>query len=616
MPDPHHDETATPALPDGGLSADLLASGLTEMALLDAIPFPLAILDEFGTIVAVNEAWSAYGRRNGRQNVDDGGRDYLAAIDESASETASEAATAIRELLAGDRDGFDLEYPCHAPDEQRWSVLRAGTVDLAGERYVAVAHVDVTDRVVRERELELTETLLETQRSMALLVGGDGEILLANARFAEVTGVPTGSVVGRRYDDLPPAIVDNVDSFEQVAGLLSQVLAGGLQVASTEVTYERADGETITASIRMAPSQIDADATGAILTAVDVTDRERREEALRLYERAVESSSELLAAVDEDGAFLFANAAYREAFGLTEPVEGSSLDDVVSPGEAERVAGNVERALAGESVAFEDRREMADGTVHPFEVRYRPLRDRSGEIMGVVGALRDVSRRSERERQLQVMDRVLRHNLHNDMNVVTGYAEMIADRDDGDLAEYAETIRRTGEALLETVDKQRVVIDLLTESHSITRVSVDETVADLLAAMRERYPEATFEVDVEADSEAHALSHLSLALEELLENAITHGDDVPRVSVSVSNGPDVVEVVIGDGGPGIPEPEWRVLTGDRDIDPLYHGSGMGLWMVNWIVTRSGGSLEFVAEGGPGSTVRVELPAAPDQSVFE
>jgi K+-sensing histidine kinase KdpD len=65
---------------------------------------------------------------------------------------------------------------------------------------------------------------------------------------------------------------------------------------------------------------------------------------------------------------------------------------------------------------------------------------------------------------------------------------------------------------------------------------------------------------------------------------------------------------IADNGPGIPETEREVLTRGTETQ-LVHGSGIGLWIIHWVVTRYGGELSFEEREDGGSVVRLSLPAA-------
>ena len=91
---------------------------------LDALTANIAILDETGRIVAVNREWRDFARANdGDVERVCEGADYLEVCDRAQGEDADQAhafATGIREILSGKRRFFEMEYPCHSPNERRW----------------------------------------------------------------------------------------------------------------------------------------------------------------------------------------------------------------------------------------------------------------------------------------------------------------------------------------------------------------------------------------------------------------------------------------------------------------------------------------------------------------
>ena len=113
----------------------------------DALPAHVAILDDEGEIVYTNESWDAFGDEQGLS--EDAGRlgaNYLTVCETSEGDTARETAAGIRAVIDGDCEEFSLEYPCHTPERDRWFTMQAKPYDHAGERFVLVMHVDITER--------------------------------------------------------------------------------------------------------------------------------------------------------------------------------------------------------------------------------------------------------------------------------------------------------------------------------------------------------------------------------------------------------------------------------------------------------------------------------------
>jgi len=149
---------------------------------LDTLPINAAVLDSDGAIVATNSAWQAFAEANGvRTDPEMLGVDYLAVVDAADDAHATRAAAGLRGVLREERERFELEYPCHAPDEKRWFLMRAAPFAHDGDRYVTVAHVEITERKARERALQrVSEIIAAPNRSFAQRV----DALLAVGREA------------------------------------------------------------------------------------------------------------------------------------------------------------------------------------------------------------------------------------------------------------------------------------------------------------------------------------------------------------------------------------------------------------------------------------------------
>ena len=171
--------------PDGGVlwhgflmdvtDSELLRAASVESermarSILDSISSHVAVLDERGTILNVNRSWQRFGEANGAAGRDFTGANYLDVCDVAAGEARvyGEAfAAGIRDVIAGLREVFDLEYPCHPPSAQRWFVGRVTPFLGEGPRRVVVSHQDVTALKLAEERLRDNEQMLARSQFMA-----------------------------------------------------------------------------------------------------------------------------------------------------------------------------------------------------------------------------------------------------------------------------------------------------------------------------------------------------------------------------------------------------------------------------------------------------------------
>lgn len=131
-------------------------------ATVDALSAHIAILDEAGTIIAVNQAWRAFAAANGVEARVAPGINYLAVC--SASTGCPEAAAmavGIRAVIAGQRDVFEMEYACHSSSQHRWFLARVTRFAGDGLTRIAVAHENITPRKLAEEEMKQAKEAAE-----------------------------------------------------------------------------------------------------------------------------------------------------------------------------------------------------------------------------------------------------------------------------------------------------------------------------------------------------------------------------------------------------------------------------------------------------------------------
>jgi len=240
-----------------------------------------------------------------------------------------------------------------------------------------------------------------------------------------------------------------------------------------------------------------------------------------------------------------------------------------------------------------------------FEVDTAPLMDRNDRRIGAVVTLRDVTELRTRQQRLTVLNRVLRHNLRNDMNAIDGYATMLADRFD---APPAQQVRKVSAEVVDLADKAREIERVMARRGETEPVPVDELVHPIAATVDDRF-DATVTVDCAPSTAVPGRGLLEPAVENVVENAAEHNDaDDPAVDVAVTNGDDTVDIVVRDNGPGIPPQEREVLLEGTET-ALTHGSGLGLWLVYWAVESVDGEIAFEDNDPRGSVVTLRVPTA-------
>ncbi|WP_435096408.1 histidine kinase N-terminal 7TM domain-containing protein [Halarchaeum sp. P4] len=250
-----------------------------------------------------------------------------------------------------------------------------------------------------------------------------------------------------------------------------------------------------------------------------------------------------------------------------------------------------------------------DGSPRFFDLNASDLEDSHGRLIGTVLVLRDVTERRLHLQRLEVLNRVLRHNLRNEMNVVAGYADMIASAapsDRADLVRYAEAISRSASDLTDIAENAREVETLTDPTTDQHVVSARRVIVDAVSAVRDAYPDAEVVAETLPDPCVAVPWSLESVVANLVENAAEHNPKpTPHVSVAAEADDDWVTVRVRDDGPGIPATERLTFEASRET-PLVHGNGLGLWLVRWGTQAAGGTVSF-HDLDPGTEVVVRVP---------
>jgi signal transduction histidine kinase len=208
--------------------------------------------------------------------------------------------------------------------------------------------------------------------------------------------------------------------------------------------------------------------------------------------------------------------------------------------------------------------------------------------------------------QIQVLSRVFRHNVRNDLNVIQGYTDLLADRIDDERGRRClETIRQTTDEVVEISEKLRVIEDASPEQPD-GRVDLVDAVHEALDVVDADGAAVTVETPTEAWIRAD--DSVEFPVREVFENAVTHNDGATRrVEATIRENGTTTCLEVTDNGPGIPPDERAVLRAEEET-PLSHASSIGLWLVKWMCETQGGTVRFDATDD-GTTVRLRFESA-------
>ena len=479
--------------------------------------------------------------------------------------------------------------------DTRYAPLEANDGQFRG--YALIVR-DMTDR---RRQRRRTEQFVEESDDVVTVVNTDGTIRYTSGSVNRVFGYDPADLVGENlFDQFHPD--DRASTMEAFFDAVEDSDAN----VTTECRLRAADGGWRAVQGRYR-NMLDDDAIDGILLYLrDITEAKRRAER---FEGIFNQTFQFTGLLDPDGTVIEANDTTLEFAGADrDTIVGRPLPDAPWWPDADAVADighAIERGANGEFVRYETDIHGASGLA-TVDLSVKPVTDDRGDVSLLVVEGRNITAQKQRRQHLTVMQRILRHNMRNDLTKVRGWAQVLCEEADPDTrAEHLERINRILDKWEALTEKAAEIRQVLSDGAEHTTRPPEPLLEDAVTSVREAHPDATISITASDTGSAQIPARLRDAVAELAENAAKSTPEA-TVDIEVSRpSNEWIEVRVADDGPGLPEAEATVLeTGEET--PLTHGQGLGLWMVRTIVTQAGGdvSAEVTADG---TEVRLRVP---------
>lgn len=360
-------------------------------------------------------------------------------------------------------------------------------------------------------------------------------------------------------------------------------------------------------------------------------------------ELIVDAVPALIAYVDRDRRYVFANLAYEAWFGRPRSeILGCTLRDVLGEERSAKIDPYVERALAGASVTFESTVTHRDGTLRFVRAVYVPDLARDGAVRGYVSLVSDItdlrmtetalrdhavaleSARAEAEDANRSKDEflaTLSHELRTPLNAVVGWVRLLGE---GTLSAEDQT------RALEVIERNaRLQVQLIEDLLDVSRIVTGKARLDLRpvhpvtlidAVVDSMRPAATAKgirlvtaLDLRAGPIAGDAERLQQVLWNIVANAIKFTGRDGHVDIRLARADSAVVIEVRDTGEGItremlPHIFERFRQGETGSTRRHGGLGIGLALVKYLVEAHGGTVTADSPGaGAGTVVTVTLP---------
>lgn len=265
--------------------------------------------------------------------------------------------------------------------------------------------------------------------------------------------------------------------------------------------------------------------------------------------------------------------------------------------------------------------ERKDGEQYVIDQTIAPVTDPDGNIVQFIAINHEITdlkeletRLREQREQLAILNRVLRHDIRNDLSVVLGWAEALEPHVDDEGVDHLRRITDSASHMYELTESARDISSALQSGNNpeLAPINLHPVLMDEVKRRREAYDNADIEVSSPPPEETtvRANEMLSSVFRNLINNAVQHNDrDTPQVTIRANKDDGEIRIQIADNGPGIQdEVKERIFEESRKgLDS--EGTGMGLFLVRSLVDTYDGAV-WVEDNDPrGSVFVIELPIA-------
>ncbi|WP_253736723.1 PAS domain-containing protein [Halohasta salina] len=522
------------------------------------------------------------------------------------------------------------EYRIQHPERGlRWVQAQIDVVtdDDGVVTQVAGITTDITGRKEREEELRRSRDLIEQTQENASIGWWEADLVDDTLHWSDE--------VYRIHDrpvDQEVTLADGIEFYHPEDRPTIQEAFDRLRTEGEPYELEL---RIVTAGDRtrwvrtVADPQVDTDGevVGALGIFQDITDRKRDEQELEQARTELRQIIDLIPdpvfVKNRAGTFLLANDALADCYGETTATVEGQQESAVMP-DASEYENFREDDLAvidsGEPKQIpEESVTTADGETRIFSTVKIPYETAHSSEPAVLAYARDVTDLKTYERQLEtqrdnldVLNQVVRHDIRNDLQLISAYVEML----DGTLGvesqSYLDVITRSTDNAIELTTTARDLAQTMLQADANRRPvplarTLDGQIDRLLSA------ESTTVVTVTGElPRVHVLADdlLEAVFRNLLKNAVQHNDtEEPEIGIETAVDDDAVTVRIADNGPGVSDAHKTQIFGRGEQGLDSNGTGIGLYLVDTLVDRYGGTVVVEDNEPRGAVFSVELPLA-------
>lgn len=470
----------------------------------------------------------------------------------------------------------------------------------------------------------------------------EGQILFLNETWQKITGFSSERSLGRNLFDL----LYQPDQAEQRSNM-AQLVKGRKQGYRAFTRLRTANGTFRAVEIAVSMLRQDENRDLRVVgTITDVEERRRAERALseaeKKYRDIVENSASGIYQVTPEGVYLSANRALARILGYGSPeellrdVKNANTDIYFNPRDRER---HLREAVRSGNANVECQIRRIDGKIIWVQENLRAVKDEYEQLIFFEGSMEDITQRKDTEialREAKVQSDLanrakseflanMSHELRTPLNAIIGFSDIIRNQAFGNVGreeylDYARDINESGKRLLQVINDILDVSRIEAGERQLNEGVVDiyrvvqaglEMLAPKIEAHKTIVSNLIGEDTPRLIGENHAIKQMLI---NLISNAVKFTPEGGRVSLHAElDDYGQMHISVTDTGIGLTDEEIEKALSpfgqvNAGLNKSESGTGLGLTLVQSLMSLHGGSFELFSQKGIGTTATLIFPA--------
>jgi len=479
-----------------------------------------------------------------------------------------------------------------------------GNVEGAIESIRDITELKETERILRVSQEKYSKLFLLSPDAIVISDLESGRIIEVNEAFSSSIGHSSDELIGK--STLEAGIWSTPEKREI---FVSQIRQNG-KVKGFETIVHTRSGNRIFASISAETLTIEG-RTFLISAIRDITERKKYELALKeseeKYRNVVEQAQDGIVIVQELR-LVYVNESFARMTGYTvDELTGSNFQILFPQEKRGNIAEIIRKRLAGEPL----------NRMHETDLLRR---DRSTITIEAIGGLisyhgapadliiiRDISERKRLElsllealQKLRILTGITRHDIMNDMNIITASLDMALHTDmTPNQQKYLTNALHAGQTLKNTIEFTREYEDFgsLSSRWVYLVKIVDAARSDLFTG------DVSVDISIAGNIEIFADPIIQKVFSILFDNSIRHGSPLSSIRIFTENQKNTLVIIYTDDGTGIEE--------DAKEKIFMHGygknTGIGLYLARELLSITGMSIRETGRPGEGARFEITVP---------